>query len=318
MGKRDPFAFLTDELLAQAGEGRLEALAKLDEHGLFLAPGEDTAAFVVRLQRLRANLADLERDLDAEGEVDFYGVPLAAADRVSRDFLFRAQEQTRKLYAFALDWVPAFFADYRMGALFAGCAYYSHDDAFALFIVRKSFQNKEKWLIYSRGELIAHEVCHVARAGFRSRQYEELLAYQTAESAFRRCLGGVFRSQRDTWILMASVLALAAIQIANVSLRWDSPWLWYSYPMPLFLSLPFLPMLYVFGAYARCLRRFRAAVRRLGDCVAPEDVLPVVYRCTDQEIDELALLPDAAAAQAWWAADRDWRWRVIRQRFARA
>lgn len=307
--------FLDDAQLVQVGEGDLAALVELDRRGLILAPDETLAAFETRLRTLREHVVELRQELQQGGELDFFGVHLESQDAIPPDCFRAPQETTRELFGFAIDWVPGFFTNYRMGFLFAGCAYYSYDDFFALFIVRKSFQDREKWLIYKRAELIAHELCHIARVGFRSRNYEEIFAYHTSASSFRRRLGGVLRTPTDTWLLLGSVGFLTLVQTVNVVLR--PPELWYAHPMPLFFLGVFMVIGYVFLRYFFFLNRFRRALKAVRRVFGQDGALPALFRSSDAEVGELAGLKDESAAQEWFEAKRqqDVRWRVIHERF---
>ena len=137
---------------------------------------------------------------------------------------------------------------------------YSYEDFFAIFIIRKAFKQKEKWVIYSRTELMAHELCHVAHIGFRIRNYEEIFAYQTSESLFRRMIGGMLRTTTDTYLLLASMLVMLVSQVINVTTR--SPSEWHEFPMPLIYGTILLIFAYILFRYLFYWNRFRRARRK--------------------------------------------------------
>ena len=62
------------------------------------------------------------------------------------------------------------------------------------FQLKPVFAKQEKWLIYSRQELISHEMCHIARFHLHSHRYEETLAYKTSTSRLRKAIGGALLS----------------------------------------------------------------------------------------------------------------------------
>ena len=308
-------AVFDEATLTAAAAGDLATLRALDERGLFLAPGEEPAAFAARLRGLQARLAELEQELAQTGALDFYGAHLPAGDRIPAAVFAAPRQQTAALYGIAVDWVPGFFTNYRMGLFFAGCACYSPEELFALFLVRRAFRDQERWLIYSRQELIAHELCHLARAPLQSRDLEELFAYQTASSGFRRAIGGMLRSPRETWLLLGAVIFLVVAQIINVLTR--APENWYRQPMPLIFAVPLLVMAWVVVKYAWVRHQFEQARRRITAACGAAAALPLLFRCTDAELMELARLGDTPSVQQWLAAraQAEWRWRVINSKF---
>jgi hypothetical protein len=206
---------ITEKKLDLVRERDLETLAVLDDHGLLIGPGETVEQFADRLQLLSANINQFKSEILESGAIDIFDTHLEKAGAIPTKDFKPALEKTRDLYDFEIDWVPGFYTNDRMGVLFAGCAFYSTDDYFALFVVRKAFEKNERWLIYSRTELLAHELCHIAHMGFGSVTYEEMFAYQTSPSRFRRVVGGVFRTPLDSYLILGSVMLLAAAQVVN-------------------------------------------------------------------------------------------------------
>ena len=208
--------FLTDHELQQTAGGDLDFLAGLDARGLILGIDETPSAFAMRLERFRVNLDELERELAANGHVNLEGLRLRADERIATEIFGEAAAETQRLYAFAADWVPGFYINPRFSWLFGGCAFTDFTDFFALFIIRKAFATQSHWLVYSRRELLAHELCHVARIALYGGRFEERFAYQTAETRFRRSFGCIFRTAADTFLLLASTLLLLLAQSLQV------------------------------------------------------------------------------------------------------
>jgi len=129
-----------------------------------------------------------------DGVYEVEGLSFPAAQRIPREMVTNVAAITQEHYGFAIDWVPGFFADQSFGWLFGGCAYYFEPDFFALFIVRRSFEHHNRWLIYNRDELLSHELCHVARGGLKADFFEEEFAYGVSGSWFRQAVGGLFRT----------------------------------------------------------------------------------------------------------------------------
>lgn len=295
--------------LQRVREGDMALLLELDDRGLLMGPAETLDAYAARLETLAANIKEFETELREDGEVAMGEMKVARGDRIPAPDWRPAQAHTEALFGFQVDWVPGFFSQYRMGLLFAGCAFYTYEDFFAVFIVRESFRERSKWLIYSRDELIAHELTHIAHIGFRTRNFEEMFAYQTAHSPFRRLLGGMLRSTVDTYLLMGSTLTLAAFQAVNVLLR----------PLPMvYVWSAFAAVIaFILGRYGFYHRRFRRAQATLADRFGGA-ALAVLFRCSEAEIAELAAMP-VGSLDDWLdrhAGDQV-RWRLIREKFGR-
>ncbi len=302
-------ALFTESELALVRAGDATLLATLDARGLFPAPGEDAAGFASRLEMLDRNLTGVEDTLREQGRYELSGLVLKPEDRIDPVLFTEAGELTDSLFAFRVDWVPGFYTDPHHAWLFGGCAFFDPDDFLTLFIIRKSFAKSPRWFLYDRRELLAHELTHVARNALRAERFEERFAYQTAKTAFRRSLGSVFRSQSDSFILLASVLLLVCAQFTQVLfLAWIPVWLFW---------------LGVGGTVGRLAFRhwqtgaeFAAARYRLRPAFGAH-ALAVLCRCTDAEVRELADLPPAPAA-AWLEARKasgELRWQVIFARF---
>ena len=300
---------LEAERLARAEQGDAAALVELDRRGLLLGAGETCADYVARLRCLAENLANMNRALESQGRFEVEDIRVTAAERIPADLFEQAAPVTDDLYRFCVDWVPGFFVNPAMGWLFGGCAFSFYPDFFALFVIRKAFAQRERWLIYSRRELLAHELCHIARIGLDSILFEETFAYQTATSSFRRLVGSVFRVPADSYILLLVTLLLLVGQFVRV-LLWPSLWIW-----PFWTSLGGV-MAYLVGRHWRLRRAFGRALRHMRSA-AGADADAVLFRCTDAEIMDCARQADPEAL-ADWLRDRagaEPRWQVIRDRF---
>ncbi|MFA4944808.1 MAG: hypothetical protein WC789_08930 [Lentisphaeria bacterium] len=291
--------------------GDLATIAALDARGLPPGPGETAAAFAERLATLGRNLDRLAADLAANGTITLAGLTLAAADRIDPTLYAEAAEETERLFAFQSDWVPGFYVNPRFAWLFGGCAYFDTHDFFALFIIRKAFARQPRWFLYNRRELLAHELTHVARIALNAERFEERFAYQTAETAFRRALGSVFRTPADSALLLGAVLILAGSRLLQALL------------LPNLVAWPF--WLAVFGV--ACHLGFRhwltgREFQRARNHLIPtfgERALAALCRCTDAEIRALAALRTPQTVAAWLAAKRaggELRWQLLFHRFA--
>ena len=266
--------------------GGAEALAALDRRGLLAGAGESVDEYLARIRKLQHNVTRLETALAKEGHYEVEGMEVYSGDRIRPAFFEKANAECKRLFGFAADWVPAFFINPSFAFLFGGCSFSFLPDFFAMFIIRKSFKARERWLFYGRDELISHEMCHIARAPLESYVYEETFAYCTSKSAFRRLLGGIFLSQRDSFMLLGSAFALLLAQLCNLYML--------PLPMPLFWALPPLAACWLLLRYWRIRRRLAKAADTLAGKYG-DNARAVLFRCNDSEINMLAKgkLPDA-------------------------
>lgn len=299
------------ELIETAEKGEEESLIALDAIGLPFAPGEKLPDYIKRLHCLQKRLQDFTAKLENEEEYQMEDLTLRKEDRIPVDLLRRCTEVTKQKYGFQIDWVPAFFINPSFSWLFGGCAYYDNQNIFALMIIRKSFAKREKWFIYRRSEILAHEMCHVARLSLQSTDYEERFAYRISESRFRRRLGGVFESPRDSFLLLGSTLLLLAGQCWRVGFAQNMP-IW-----P-FWSLVGGVFAFLFTRDARRHRTLRRAMKNLESLRTETWSEAVLFRCSDQEIKEIAAFKNKDELNDWIKDKKDsagWRWRIIEKRF---
>lgn len=299
----------SEELLTAAVNNEPAALAELDARGFLCGKDEDRPAYISRLRTLQKNIAVMSESLAHNGFYDIEGLKLNKADMIAPHFFREVKDCCESLYAFSIDWVPGFFIDPSFSLLFGGCAFYFYPDFFAIFIIRRSFKHKERWLIYRRQELLAHELCHVARIGLNSTIYEESLAYLTARSPFRRLLGGLFHRQQDSFLFLGVTFLLLGAQILRTQFMPSLP-IW---PFWSLLAAVFAWLAARHAYYGRLLKKALKTCAGL----AGSNALPVIFRCCDQDIAELAAIRNTDEARNWLDKRRETslRWQVIHSRF---
>lgn len=299
----------SEELLNAATNNDPNALAELDARGFLCGKDEDRTAYVNRLRTLQKNIATMSDALARDGIYDIEGLKLNQADMIAPRFFHEVKATCERLYAFSIDWVPGFFIDPSFSLLFGGCAFYFYPDFFAVFIIRRSFKQKDRWLIYRRQELLAHELCHVARIGLGSTTYEESFAYQTAQSPFRRLLGGLFHRQQDSFLFLGVTFLLLTAQILRTQFMPGLP-IW---PFWSLLAAVVAWLAARHGYYCRLFNKALKTCARL----AGDNAMPVLFRSSDQDITALAAISNDDDARNWLAKRRETslRWQVIHARF---
>ncbi|MGN0866051.1 MAG: hypothetical protein ACI4SG_00015 [Oligosphaeraceae bacterium] len=284
----------------------LPALAQWDKRGLFPAVDENGEAFARRLETLREKLGEWEEILRSKGECALDGLVLKQSQAIPARILEEAGRRTRSLYGFQCDWVPGFFQTPGMGWLFGGCTYSWPPDLFTVFIINERLREKKRTFLFSREELMAHELCHVARAGLNAQTFEEHFAYQTSKSPFRRAWGGIMHSQGDSFLFLGACLLLL---LGQFLLPCCAP------RLPLFLN--WLPLLlatfFLAGRHCRTRTLFSKALTTLAQCCHGDlqKARILLFHATDQEIRTLAAIPHDAAPDllAQWARAQ-LRWKI--------
>ena len=288
----------------------VETAAVLDSLGFLAAPGESISEYAARLCSEELKIRNFREQVRRELVMEPYqGLVVDARSEIPPEILDEAAETTRNAYGFEIRWVPGFFPVKGLGLLWGGCSIGSYEDIPALFVLRRSFETKRRFFIYSREELTSHELCHVARSPLNDMAYEEHFAYAVSRSALRRYSGSCFKSEKDALFFLLPVFLLLAVQILRTFYRPGIP----AWP---FWILAFLWPVWLLIANARARRRyFRAesALRPYTD--RPQAVL---FRCVADEINTFADVADDPAAVRKFLEDKkesDLRWKIIDYRF---
>lgn len=290
---------LNASAIAEAANGSVNVLRKFDRHGLFPAPGEDGKAFAARLTHLAEALADLDKSLKKDGTVEpCSGIKLQKDSTIPGNIANEALEKTIQLYDVKPDWVPGFFADESFGLLWGGCALSDPESNLVLFIIRKTFRKKRKFLVYDRQELMAHELTHAAHQSIDELKYEEYFAYRTSRSRLRKFFGGCFIYKFDAMLFLLPILLLPVVQLLNVL-------------TPLVLPMAYfyiLAALYPLFLICRCFNTWLTAAKARSFLCKQGVERPdtVLFRMTANEI--------AALARGKMIQGNDLRWTLIKER----
>lgn len=296
-------------------KGDWEKLIELDKQGFFPALGEEAEPFLNRVSALHKFQEDTLKQLKETGKFSLEGLLYHADELLSEADLMKYQNQSKEKYQFQLNYVPAFYSSRGLNFLFGGMAIsfedtenkYKKGEIFSIFQLRKTFREKEKFLIYTRSEIISHEVCHVARAPLHALEYEEYFAYQTSDSVFRRFVSPMLWRGSDMVILMLSLLVVFFGQL--YSTFWAHEKIWYFYGwLPFSFYLLFLTIRSFFSR--KKLNRFRNDL--ISFCKKPEFVDAVLFRLSDNEIQEAS---KATHLETFITQQNDLRWQIIKHRF---
>ena len=284
---------------------------ELDSHGLIAAPGETLEAFAARVDELLRTRARFDlctgdeagsRSLEAE-----VGFKVGVIEPIDARIIGEAAEKTENLFGFRADWVPAFFPTRGLGLLWGGCTAIT-DSGFPVFFLRRGFRTKQKWFIYRRDELLAHELCHAVRGCMEDETYEEHFAYMTSDSAFRRWAGNCFRHEWDAFAFLIPVVLLLAVQFVVYSGLLNIP-IW-----------PFWIVAFAFPAFlvARNIpeRRTFFAARSKLERAGFDNPDAALFRMTADETSTVARMPDDRIESFLKEkSGAELRWQILIQRF---
>lgn len=286
-----------------------ERLLALNHLGLIPGPEETAEAFAKRADYCLHLKSHLSQEIKATFEGEHSADP---------EVLEPARTQLLSFYDMSPDWIPLFFSDYRLPFWQGGCAwiFQTEEDSptAALIQLRQSFRHKDCYLgIYHRDELLAHELVHVGRMAFQEPHFEEILAYRTATSSFRRWLGPLVQSSIESVVF---ILILGLIIVCDFFLialdRMDA------YLIAIWLKLiPLVLIIYALYRLGRRQIRLKKCLTSLQACLGSEEkALAVCYRLTDEEIYAFAQMSsEEIKAYGDSQSAKELRWRVIRSAY---
>lgn len=153
--------------------------------------------------------------------------------------------RTQEVFGFSIDWVPVTVSNKNL-LPWEGAAIWIMSDAPPQIQLREHFF-KTKLFQKDREEFLAHEAVHAARVMFEEPQFEEILAYQTSKKRFRKFWGPLFRSSKES-LLLVSVLA------ATLAFGWFLPWQIYLLPLSLLTYLS-VRLIHFQRIFSKCLKK---------------------------------------------------------------
>ncbi|MCQ2379472.1 MAG: hypothetical protein MJ025_00910 [Victivallaceae bacterium] len=190
-----------------------ELCLELDRRGFIPIDGETAAEFVARVTMIENCRDQFLETLERDGSGEYLKMKVLASERIPETVRLEADSITERLYDFTFSGGLGFFSD-SVGFLGGGLTVGMQGKA-PLFLLRKCFAARRKWSLYYRDELLSHELCHAARQALDDPSLEEVFAYGTSPSRFRRLFGGCFVGYWDPIVfLMLALLPLAVSFLA--------------------------------------------------------------------------------------------------------
>lgn len=162
----------------------MDFYACLNQRGLFPGPSEDRATFLKRVSTLEHAFQEAKKRLE-----------ILPVDDWKRSVAF-----VKKVFGMAPDWIVAFYSNKKL-PFWQGAATWIEGDTVTIQL-RRGFKKGAYLGLYQREEVLAHELVHLTRMSFHEPKYEEVFAYLTSKWTFRRFLGGLFRSPKESLIFL--------------------------------------------------------------------------------------------------------------------
>lgn len=219
---------------------------------------------------------------------------------------------TQELYGIRPQWVPIFFSNYRLAPWHGGCAWIfqltEQTPTTAFLQLRNHFFKATHFLgIYHRRELTAHELAHVGRMLYQEPQFEEILAYQSSPSRWRRWLGPLVQSSSESLILVVLLTLMIVFDLVQLFLE------------PAFIHFAWGVRFLLFGVIFFALVRrayrgfiFQRCLQNLQLLYSPSQARHLLYRLCDGEIKQFSRF-SPLKIEKWirQVATESFRWRFL-------
>ncbi len=275
-----------------------------NDQGLIPGPCESEEAFAKRAEFCLNLHTTLSAELGQE-------IPFKPEEGADLSFFSEAKAETEERFGISPDWIPIFFSNYQLYPWHGGCAWIfqlkKDSPTAALLQLRKALHRSKKLLgFYDRDELIAHELSHVGRMEFEEPRFEEVIAYTTARSPFRRYFGPIVQSSVESFLFLL-VLTGIIILDAVLVLRYPA-----AYQQAMWLkAIPLAMTAFALFRLWKKQRIYKKCYKHL--CALLEDrqkAGAVLYRLTDREIALFAGW-NAGKIREYMRAQDSLRWRFI-------
>ncbi len=220
---------------------------------------------------------------------------------------------TQRLYGIEPHWVPIFFDNYHLAPWHGGCAWIFQLDnktpTAAFLQLRACFRHFSCFLgMYRRRELIAHEFAHVGRMLYQDPEFEEIMAYQSASSRWRRWFGPILQSSKESFVFVLLLILVIIVNFCFFFLEINA--------MTIVYVVNFLPLTFIIWALSRLTYRhkiFNRCLKNLGFLYPPSKARHLLYRLSDREIKLFSqLTPFKIKEFIDHKSDHSFRWNFLK------
>ncbi len=279
-----------------------------DQKGWIVGPNETEEEYKKRVAFGSQEIQELQKNIDDE-------LPFIPPSSAKTTYYASPIKSIQAQYDIAPDWVPLLFHNKGLSPWHGGCAWiYTLSDEHpcsAFLQLRRSFAKKDKlWGIVRRDEVIAHEMVHVARMAFEEPRFEELFAYHTSFSRWRRWWGPILQSPWEAHLFLFSIAIPLLCTLVGTFYGIDAVVQW-GFGLLIFpLSLTTMGtwrLTYKHNILNKCLKQLSLFLPKPA-------VWSVALRLTDHEIRRFGKMsPDAIRNYA--RQNQEFRWKILSSRW---
>lgn len=258
-------------------------LVILNKEGFIAGPKEDEKTFLERVS-LTKYFINNPKDFFIDNK-KFY---VSLGKKIKKPIWSWTKTHLKHLFDFSPDYFFAFYQNKNLTP-FEGAATWQLSKGnknlnIPILQVRENFKNKGEYLrIYQLDEILAHESVHALRVAYNEPQFEEIFAYLTSTSFFRRIFGSLIRSSYEGVVFFALLMSGLMFQVLS-----------FYYNSLTFVFILF-SMLSIAWASIGLFRLFRAKLilRKAYKKLFPlfydrNKTLSVLVRLTDDEIKKIS------------------------------
>ncbi|MBB64269.1 MAG: hypothetical protein CMO81_04325 [Waddliaceae bacterium] len=262
--------------MSSSSDLKLQQLIDWNQAGLIPGPNEEDQKF-----HHRVNVIDADSDW-------LRALFMPPFDYIEESSMNEATFLCKELFDFIPEQVPCVYSSKSLWPWEAGATWILEDDTrtYAAIQLHPSFKTGRHFFgLYQQKEVLAHELIHLARQGFTESNYEEFFAYQSSSSIFRKFLGPLFSSSRESVLFLFScLLPLLSVFlgfILEIEIPIASTVLLFALPLSLFAFL---------GTRVWVLfRRYQKCIKQLSEiCKSENKARYIAFRLSDQEISDFA------------------------------
>lgn len=274
--------------------------------GFIPGPTETEEAFCERITYCQDLEKNLKNVIGAE-------LPFTTQDFQSKEILEQTLPLTENLYGIQPQWVPLFFGNYQLSPWHGGCAWIfqlnDQTPTTAFLQLRATFKHSSTFLkIYHRRELIAHELAHVGRMMYDEPQFEEFFAYASSPSRWRRWLGPIVQSSKESlyFILLLGLVIMTDFALFSLGPKMTVIAWWIR-------LLPIAAIALGLGRLAYRHHILKRCLKTLEDLFAPLQAKHLLYRLRDHEIKQFSQFSAAKIEEFIKdSAQHEFRWKFLK------
>lgn len=223
-----------------------------------------------------------------------------------------ALQITDNLYGIMPSWMPIIISDVGLAPWHGGCAwFFTHNKCPGVVLQLSSRFNKRGNLchLYSSEEICAHEITHAGRIMEEQDDFEEIFAYQTSPSSFRKWLGPIIQASHEVYIFLTLLLLSLSVDVSVLlfpDFQLLSSWA---------MLTKFFPLLYGLWLFVRLMytrKIWTRALVNLKKIPLKEPAEHLHYRLTSTEIKIFSrMTPEQILAYMQDQKKHSFRWKFL-------